>query len=71
MSQNWIRSITMYLIKAECQMIVSKVELLEVARSSFTKQAVKTYIKHLKKHLEDAEFITAQGLQALFRVAFS
>jgi hypothetical protein len=52
-------------------MIASKVELLEVSSSSFTKQAVKTYIKHLEKHLEDAEFIAAQGLQALFRLAFS
>lgn len=71
MSQNWRRSITLYLIKAEYQMIASKVELLEVSSSSFTKQAVKTYIKHLEKHLEDAEFIAAQGLQALFRLAFS
>lgn len=71
MLQNWRRSIPMYLTKVEYQMIVSKVELLEVSSSSFTQQSVKTYIKHLEKYLEDAELIAAQCLQVLFPLAFS
>lgn len=52
-------SVTMYLSEAEYQLIVSKAELLDTSTSRFTKQAVKTYIKHLEKHLEDAESIAA------------
>jgi hypothetical protein len=49
----------MYLSEAEYQLIVSKAELLDTSTSRFTKQAVKTYIKHLEKHLEDAEPVAA------------
>ncbi len=52
-------SVTMYLSEAEYQLIVSKAELLDTSTSRFTKQAVKTYIKHLEKHLEDAEPVAA------------
>jgi len=58
MSQNWNhqrRSVTFYVTEAEYQLITSKAELLEMSSSQFTKQAVTTYIKHLEKHLQDAE----------------
>jgi len=45
----------MYLTEAEYQTIVRKAELLETSSSSFTKQAVQRYIKHLEKHFQDAE----------------
>ena len=54
-----IKSITMYLTEAEYQLITSKAEKLDLSASKFTKQAVKTYIKHLDKYLEDAEPIAA------------
>lgn len=57
MSQNWNqqrRSVTFYVTEAEYQLITSKAELLEMSSSLFTKQAVTT-IKHLGKHLQDAE----------------
>ena len=50
-----IKSVTMYLTEAEYQLITSKAEKLDLSASKFTKQAVKTYIKHLDKHLQDAE----------------
>jgi uncharacterized protein YlbG (UPF0298 family) len=60
--RNWNlnqRSVTMYVNEAEYQLIMSKAETLDISASKFTKQAVKTYIKHLKRHLEDAVSITA------------
>jgi hypothetical protein len=51
-SENWRRSVTMYLTEAEYQ-LMSKAETLDVSASKFTKQAVKTYIKHLEKHWEN------------------
>jgi hypothetical protein len=49
----------MYLTEAEYQ-LMSKAETLDVSALKFTKQAVKTYIKHLEKHWEnDAEPIAA------------
>jgi len=45
----------MYLTEAEYQSIISKAEKLDLSASKFTKQAVKTYTKHLEKHLNDAE----------------
>jgi hypothetical protein len=45
----------MYLTEAEYQTIVRKAELLETSSSSFTKQAVQRYIKHLEKHFPDAK----------------
>ena len=52
------RSVTMYLSEAEYQTIVSKARLLETSSSSFTKQAVQTYLKHLEKHLQDAQSVS-------------
>jgi len=49
----------MYVTEAEYQLIMSKAETLDISASKFTKQAVKTYIKHLERHLEDAVSITA------------
>lgn len=60
--QKWernIKSVTMYLTEAEYQLINSKAEILDLSASKFTKQAVKTYIKHLEKHLNDAEPVGA------------
>jgi hypothetical protein len=45
----------MYVNEAEYQLIMTRAETLDVSASKFTKQAVTTYIKHLEKHLEDAE----------------
>lgn len=56
--QNWRRSITMYVTEAEYQLIMSRAEILDISASKFTKQAV-TYIKHLEKHLENAEPVAA------------
>ncbi len=53
--ENWRRSVTMYLTEAEYQLIMSRAKSIDISASKFTKQAVKTYIKHLEKHLEDAE----------------
>ncbi len=53
--ENWRRSVTMYLTEAEYQLIMGKGKSIDISASKFTKQAVKTYIKHLEKHLEDAE----------------
>jgi DNA-binding transcriptional MocR family regulator len=49
----------MYVSEAEYQLIMSKAEILDISASKFTKQAVKTYIKHLERHLEDAKAIAA------------
>jgi len=59
MSKKWIRAVTIYVNESEYQLITSKAEQLEVSSSSFAKQAVTTYIKHLEKHLIDAEYIAA------------
>ncbi len=53
--ENWRRSVTMYLTEAEYQLIMGKAKSIDISASKFTKQAVKTYIKHLEKHLNDAE----------------
>jgi hypothetical protein len=53
------KSVTMYVTEAEYQLITSKAEILDVSASKFAKQAVKTYIKHLERHLEDAASIAA------------
>lgn len=55
--ENWRRSVTMYLTEAEYQLIMGKAKSIDISASKFTKQAVKTYIKHLEKHLNDAESI--------------
>lgn len=57
--QNWRRTLTMYVSEAEYQLIMSFAETLDVSASKFTKQAVTTYIKHLEKHLENAEPVAA------------
>jgi hypothetical protein len=57
--ENWRRSVTMYLTEAEYQLIMGKAKSIDISASKFTKQAVKTYIKHLEKHLNDAEPIAA------------
>jgi len=57
--QNWRRTITMYVSEAEYQLIMSKATSIDISASKSTKQAVKTYIKHLEKHLEDAEPVAA------------
>ncbi|MEG4446682.1 hypothetical protein QUB49_33835 [Microcoleus sp. AT9_B4] len=54
-----VKRITMYLTEAEYQSIISKAEILDLSASKFTKQAVKTYTKHLEKHLQNAELIAA------------
>lgn len=56
--QNWRRSVTMYVSEAEYQ-LMKKTETLDISASKFTKQAVTTYIKHLEKHLENAEPVAA------------
>lgn len=49
----------MYVSEAEYQQIMKKTETLDISASKFTKQAVTTYIKHLEKHLENAEPVAA------------
>lgn len=49
----------MYVTEAEYQLIMSRAEILDISASKFTKQAVTTYIKHLEKHLENAELVAA------------
>ena len=56
--QNGRRSVTMYGSEAEYQ-IMRKAKTLDISASKFTKQAVTTYIKHLEKHLENAEPVAA------------
>ena len=55
MARRWKRAVTVYLTEAEYQLITGKALQLETSSSSFTKQALKTYIKHLDKHLTDVE----------------
>jgi hypothetical protein len=57
MQTPWRRSITMYVDEAEYNLIMSKAQTLDVSASKFSKQAVKTYIEHLEKHLNDAELV--------------
>lgn len=59
MARRWKHSVTVYLTEAEYLLITSKASQLETSSSSFTKQALKTYIKHLEKHLDDAELVAA------------
>lgn len=59
MARRWKHSVTVYLTEAEYLLITSKASQLETSSSSFTKQALKTYIKHLEKHLHDAAPIAA------------
>ncbi|MEG4918733.1 hypothetical protein [Microcoleus sp. B7-D4] len=59
MARRWKHSVTVYLTEAEYLLITSKASQLETSSSSFTKQALKTYIKHLEKHLQDAAPIAA------------
>ncbi len=59
MQPYWRRTITMYVSEVEYQLIRRKAEMLDVSASKFTKQAVTTYIKHLEKHLENAETVAA------------
>jgi hypothetical protein len=55
MARRWKHSITVYLTEAEYLLITGKVLELETSSSGFAKQALKTYIKHLEKHLQEAE----------------
>ncbi|MEG4582978.1 hypothetical protein QUA71_25685 [Microcoleus sp. MON1_C5] len=57
MARRWKRAVTVYLNEEEYQLITGKALQLETSSSTFTKQALKTYIKHLEKHLQDAETI--------------
>ncbi len=57
MARRWKRAVTVYLNEEEYQLITGKALQLETSSSSFTKQALKTYIKHLEKHLQDAELV--------------
>ncbi|MEG5054544.1 MULTISPECIES: hypothetical protein [unclassified Microcoleus] len=60
MSRNWKRSVTVYLTESEYQLITGKASQLETSSSSFTKQALLIYyIKHIEKHLKNAEPIAA------------
>lgn len=43
----------MYVDQAEYELIMSKAKNFDLSASKFTKQAVKTYIKHLDKYPED------------------
>ncbi len=55
MARRWKHSVTVYLTEAEYLLVTGKASQLETSCSSFTKQALKTYIKHIEKHLHDAE----------------
>ena len=57
MARRWKRAVTVYLTEAEYQLITSTASQLETSSSSFTKQALKTYMKQLKKDLQDAELV--------------
>ena len=57
MARRWKRAVTVYLNEEEYQLITGKALQLETSSSSFTKHALKTYIKQLEKHLQDAETI--------------
>ena len=59
MARRWKHSITVYLSEAEYLSITGKASQLETSSSSFTKQALKTYIKHIEKHLHDADPIAS------------
>jgi hypothetical protein len=54
-----IKHVTMYITESEYQLIMNKAEMFDISASKFAKQAVKMYIKHLEKHLQDAESIAA------------
>jgi hypothetical protein len=45
----------MYVDEAEYELIMSRAKSIHISASKFSKQAVTTYIKHLDKHLKDAE----------------
>lgn len=55
MARRWKHSVTVYLTEDEYLLVTGKASQLETSSSSFTKQALKTYIKHLDRHLENAE----------------
>ena len=55
MQTPWRRTITMYVDEAEYELIMSRAKSIHISASKFSKQAVTTYIKHLDKHLKDAE----------------
>jgi len=59
MARRWKHSVTVYLTEAEYLLVTDKASQLETSSSSFTKQALKIYIKHLEKHLNDAEPVAA------------
>lgn len=59
MTRRWKHSVTVYLTEAEYLLITSKASQLETSSSSFTKQALKTYIKYLEKPLDGAELVAA------------
>ena len=59
MARRWKHSVTVYLTEDEYLLVTGKASQLETSSSSFTKQALKTYIKHLDRHLENAEPIAA------------
>ncbi|MEG4883656.1 hypothetical protein QUB75_23050 [Microcoleus sp. K1-B6] len=59
MARRWKHSVTVYLTEAEYLLVTGKGSHLETSTCSFTKQALKTYIKHLEKHLQNADSILA------------
>jgi hypothetical protein len=59
MARRWKHSVTVYLTEAEYLLVTGKASQLETSSSSFTKEALKTYIQQLEKHLPDAVTIAA------------
>jgi hypothetical protein len=59
MARRWKHSVSVYLSEAEYLLITGKASQLETSSSNFTKQALKTYIKHLDKYLDDTKPIAA------------
>jgi hypothetical protein len=59
MARRWKHSITVYLTEAEYLLIAGKVLELKTSSSGFAKQALKTYIKQLEKHPQDAQLNAA------------
>jgi hypothetical protein len=45
--------------ESDYHLITGKAKQFEISSSSFAELAVKTYIKHLEKHLEDDELVAA------------
>jgi hypothetical protein len=65
MARRWKHSITVYLTESEYLLVTGKASQLETSSSSFTKQALWTYLNQLDKHMESKSKTRFQNEEAL------